>query len=162
MITSGKTPSRKLRRNSQLLLHELKRLVKISASLPHGQAFVESGFSTKKVVTGRNTLSLESVKAQKVVLSGIRAAGGAHLVSIFAKLLSSMKMAHSKKVAVAKEKAEAKRKAAAGEQAAKKRQEEQEAEQRNRDKKKLEDNIRELQEEIKNENTSFMAAVSKG
>ena len=47
---------------------ELKRLVKISASLPHGQAFVESGFSTKKVVTGRNTLSLESVKAQKVVL----------------------------------------------------------------------------------------------
>ena len=162
MITSGKTPSRKLRRNSQLLLHELKRLVKISASLPHGQAFVESGFSTKKVVTGRNTLSLESVKAQKVVLSGIRAAGGAHLVSIFAKLLSSMKMAHSKKVAVAKEKAEAKRKAAAGEQAAKKRQEEQEAEQRNRDKKKLEDNIRELQEEIKNENASFMAAVSKG
>ena len=139
-------------------------MVKISASLPHGQAFVESGFSTKKVVTGRNTLSLESVKAQKVVLSGIRAAGGAHLVSIFAKLLSSlkMKMAHSKKVAVAKEKAEAKRKAAAGEQAAKKRQEEQEAEQRNRDKKKLEDNIRELQEEIKNENASFMAAVSKG
>ena len=102
-------------------------------------------------MTGRNTLSLESVKAQKVVLSGIRAAGGAHLVSIFAKLLSSMKMAHSKKVAVAKEKAEAKRKAAAGEQAAKKRQEEQEAEQRNRDEKKLEDNIRELQEEIKND-----------
>ena len=107
--------------------------MKISASLPHGQAFVESGFSTKKVVTGRNTLSLESVKAQKVVLSGIRAAGGAHLVSIFAKLLSSMKMAHSKKVADAEEKAEAKRKAeeaAAGEQAAKKRQEEQVAEQR--------------------------------
>ena len=138
-------------------------MVKISASLPHGQAFVESSFSTTKyVVTGRNTLSLESVKAQKVVLSGIRAAGGAHLVSIFAKLLSSMKMAHSKIVAVAKEKADAKRKAAAGEQAAKKRQEEQEAEQRNRDKKKLEDNIRELQEEIKNENASFMAAVSKG
>ena len=40
-------------------------------------AFVESGFSTTKyVVTGRNTLSLESVKAQTVVLSGIRAAGG--------------------------------------------------------------------------------------
>ena len=31
-----------------------------SASLPHGQAFVESVFSTTKyVVTGRNTLSLE-------------------------------------------------------------------------------------------------------
>ena len=51
---------------------ELQRLVKISASLPHGQAFVESGFSaTKYVVNGRNNLSLESVKAQKIVLSDI-------------------------------------------------------------------------------------------
>ena len=110
-------------------------MVKISASLPHGQAFVESGFSTKKVVTGRNTLSLESVKAQKVVLSGIRAAGGAHLVLISANLLNSVNMAHSRKVADDKEKAEAKRKAeeaAAGKQAAKKRKEEQEAEQRDK------------------------------
>ena len=53
---------------------DLKRLVKISASLPHGQAFVGSGFSTTKFdVTGRNTLSLVTVKAQKLVLSGIRA-----------------------------------------------------------------------------------------
>ena len=57
LITSGETPSRKLRRNSPPA--ELKRLVKISASLPHGQAFVESGFSTAKYVgTSRNTLSL--------------------------------------------------------------------------------------------------------
>ena len=67
---------------------ELKRLVKISASLPHGQTFVESSFSTTKyVVTGRSTLSLVSAKAQKVVLSGIRAAGGAHLVRISANML---------------------------------------------------------------------------
>ena len=51
-------------------------------------AFVESSFcTTKYVVTGRNTLSLESVKAQKIVLSGIRAAGGAYLVLISANLL---------------------------------------------------------------------------
>ena len=51
-------------------------------------AFVESGFSTTKyVVTGRSTLSLESAKAQKVVLSDIKAAGGAHLVPISADML---------------------------------------------------------------------------
>ena len=115
----------------------------------------------------RNTLSLESVKAQKVVLSGIRAAGGAHLVPISANMLNSVKMAHSRKVAVDKENAEAKRKAkvaAAREQAAKKRKEEQEAEQRTWDEKKrrLDDNTREIQEEIKNENESLMAAVSRG
>ena len=78
-----------------------------------------------------------------------------------------MNIAHSRKVAQDKEKAEAKRKAeeaAAGEQAAKKRKEEQEAQQKTWDekKKKLEDQIRELQEEIKNENASLMAAVSRG
>ena len=48
--------------------------------------------------------------------------------------------------------------------AAKKRKEEQEAEQRTWDEKKrrLEDNIREIQEEIMNENKSLMAAVSRG
>ena len=86
-------------------------------------------------MTGRNTLSLESVKAQKVVLSGIRAAGGAHLVLISANVLNSVNMAHSRKVADDKEKAVANRKAeeaAAGKQAAKKRKEEQEAEQRDK------------------------------
>ena len=78
-----------------------------------------------------------------------------------AKLLHSVKMAHSRKVAVDKEKAE---EAAAEEQAAKKRKEEQEAEQRTWDEKKrrLEDNIREIQEEIIYENESLMAAVSRG
>ena len=118
-------------------------------------------------MTGRNTLSLESVKAQKIVLSGIKAAGGAHLVLISASMLNSVKIAHGRKVAQDKEKAEAKRKAeeaAAGEQAAKKRKEEQEAQQKTWDekKKKLENQIRELQEEIKNENASLMAAVSRG
>ena len=107
------------------------------------------------------------MKAQKVVLSGIRAAGGAHLVPISANMLNSVKMAHSRKVTVDKEKAEAKRKAeeaAAEEQAAKKKKEEQEAEKRTWEekKKKLEDSIREIQEEIKNENESLMAAVSRG
>ena len=82
-------------------------------------------------------------------------------------MLNSVKIAHSRKVAVDKENAEAKRKAkvaAAREQAAKKRKEEQEAEQRTWDEKKrrLEDNTREIQEEIMNENESLMAAVSRG
>ena len=82
-------------------------------------------------------------------------------------MLNSVKMAHSRKVADDKEKAEAKRKAeeaAAGEEAAKKKKEDQEAEQRTWDvkKNKLENDIRELQEEITNENTSLMAAVSRG
>ena len=93
--------------------------------------------------------------------------GGAHLVPISTNMLNSVKIAHSRKVAVDKENAEAKRKAkeaAAGEQAAKKRKEEQEAEQRTWDEKKrrLEDNTREIQEEIMNENESLMAAVSRG
>ena len=86
-------------------------------------------------MTGRSTLSLVSAKAQKVVLSGIRAAGGAHLVLISANLLNSVNMAQSRKVADDKEKAVANRKAeeaAEGKQAAKKRKEEQEAEQRDK------------------------------
>ena len=51
------------------------------------------------------------MKAQKVVLSGIRAAGGAHLVPISADILNSVKKAHSMKVADDEEKAEAKREA---------------------------------------------------
>jgi phage I-like protein len=82
-------------------------------------------------------------------------------------MLNSVKIAQSRMVAVDKENAEAKRKAkvaAAREQAAKKRKEEQEAEQRTWDEKKgrLEDNTREIQEEIMNENESLMAAVSRG
>ena len=81
-------------------------------------------------------------------------------------MLNSVKIAHSRKVAVDKENAEAKRKAkeaAAGEQAAKKRKEEQGAEQRTWDemKRRLKDNNREIQEEIKNENESLMDAVSR-
>ena len=66
---------------------ELKRLVKISLPTPWPSLCWVQFSTTKYVVTGRNTLSLESVKAQKVVLSGIRAAGGAHLVLISANLL---------------------------------------------------------------------------
>ena len=78
-------------------------------------------------------------------------------------MLNSVKIAHSRKVAVDKEKAEAKRKAeeaAAGEQ----RKEGQEAEQKTlvEKKRRLEDIIREIQEEIMNENESLMAAVSRG
>ena len=51
---------------------ELKRLVKISDSLPPLLSLVSPPPRTY-VVTGRNTLSLESAKAQKLVLSGIRA-----------------------------------------------------------------------------------------
>ena len=74
-------------------------------------------------------LSLESVKAQTVVLSGIRAAGDTHFVLISANLLNSVDMAHSRKVADdSKEKAVKNKKAeeaAAGKLAAKKTKDEQ-------------------------------------
>ena len=43
---------------------ELMKLVKMTLSLPHGQAGVESGFSnTKSIVEGRESLNHTSVKA---------------------------------------------------------------------------------------------------
>ena len=42
---------------------ELMKLVKMTLSLPHGQAGVESGFSnTKSIVEGRESLNHTSVK----------------------------------------------------------------------------------------------------
>ena len=47
---------------------KVMKLVKMTLSLPHGQAGVESGFSnTKSIVEGRESLNHTSVKAQKLV-----------------------------------------------------------------------------------------------
>lgn len=56
---------------------ELARLIKFLLILPHGQASVESGFSTTKaIVDNRASLADKSVKGQKLVSSVVRALGG--------------------------------------------------------------------------------------
>ena len=60
---------------------ELMKLVKMTLSLPHGQAGVESGFSnTKSIVEGRESLNHTSVKAHKQVQCALRGKGGAQHV----------------------------------------------------------------------------------
>ena len=61
--------------------NELIRLMKFLLILPHGQATVESGFSTTKaIVDNRASLGDKSVKGQKLVSSVVRACGGADKV----------------------------------------------------------------------------------
>ena len=56
---------------------ELLRLVKMTLTLPHGQAGVDSGFSnTKSIVEGRESLNHTSVKAQKLVQCALRGKRG--------------------------------------------------------------------------------------
>lgn len=75
----------------------LIKLIKLTLSLPHGQAGVESGFSnTKSIVDGRENLTDTSVKAQRMTQSVVRRAGGAHNVPITTSMLYSVKGASAK------------------------------------------------------------------
>ena len=90
----------------------LEKLVKLVCILPHGQAFVERGFSaTKYIVDGRNSLSNESVIGQKLVLSSIRRFGGAHKVPITTSMMNYVKQAHHLKKEADKKEQERKRQA---------------------------------------------------
>ena len=147
---------------------ELQKLVKMCCSLSHGNAAVESSFSTSKFITkDRNCLSIESVIAQKLILSAVRAAGGADKVPITSSMINSVKHASAAKIIDDKKKQEEKRKAeadSAAEAAAKKRKTEIEEEKRSWEEKKktLENNIKVTKEEIGNENKNLLAAVSRG
>lgn len=147
---------------------ELILLVKLSCTLSHGQAAVESGFSnTKYVVEGRNQLSDESVKGQKLIIGAVRAAGGAHLIPVTSGMLSAVKFAHAKKVEDDRKENELKRMAeddaVAEKEAKKKKLEEDEVKKGWEAKKKtLEDKLKIVAESIKHQNDSMKAAFSRG
>ena len=76
---------------------ELMKLVKMTLSLPHGQAGVESGFSnTKSIVEGRESLNHTSVKAQKLVQCTLRGKGGAQYVPITTSMMNAVRGANAK------------------------------------------------------------------
>ena len=76
---------------------ELMKLVKMTLSLPHGQAGVESGFSnTKSIVEGRESLNHTSVKAQKLVQCALRGKGGAQHVPITTSMMNAVRGANAK------------------------------------------------------------------
>ena len=65
--------------------------------LPHGQATVESGFSTTKaIVDNRASLGDKSVKGQKLVSSVVRACGRADKVPVTTEVLAAVKASCSK------------------------------------------------------------------
>ena len=137
---------------------EIIKLVKMILSLPHGQAAVESGFSTTKYIVDKRTfLNDVSVKGQKLVTSAVRAEGGAHNVPVTTSLLRSVKDSNAKyDLDMAKQK-ENKRKAEEdfrAEADAKKIREEKELEKVSWDRKKtkIDDEIKVVEREIKMQN----------
>ena len=61
----------------------LLKLVEIVCSLPHSNAFLERGFSDlKRIITSRELLSVESIKAHKTILDLIRLTGGTEGVGV--------------------------------------------------------------------------------
>ena len=146
---------------------ELARLVKLVLSLPHGQAMVESGFSTTKhIVAGRERLGDQSVKGQKLVTSVVRAAGGAHNVPITFSLLNAVKTAdikHREDVEKEKEKKRKAEEAAAGEAESKKKKEEADAAKATWEEKKasLEEKVKVVKDEIATQNKVQDAALGR-
>ncbi len=73
----------------------LRKLVKMCLSLPHGNAFLERGFSTSKsVASGRERLNLKNFKSQKIVYDTIKKHGGTQNVPINFKLINAVKRSH--------------------------------------------------------------------
>ena len=71
------------------------KLIKIVIPLPHSNGFLERGFSDlKRLITGRELLSLESTNAQKTVLDFIRLAGGSTKVLVTLEMIEFIKLAH--------------------------------------------------------------------
>ena len=76
----------------------LIKFIKIVCSLPHSNAFLERGFSDlKRVVTGRECLSIDSTNAQKTILDNIRLAGGSTKVLVTLEMIESVKSAGLRK-----------------------------------------------------------------
>ena len=76
----------------------LLKFIKIVVPLPHSNGFLERGFSDlKRIITGRELLSLESTSAQKTLLDFIRLAGGSTKVTVTLDMIESVKLAHMRK-----------------------------------------------------------------
>ena len=76
----------------------LIKFIKIVCSLPHSNAFLERGFSDlKRVITGRELLSIESTNSQKTILDNIRLAGGSLKVLVTLDMIESVKSAGLRK-----------------------------------------------------------------
>ena len=74
---------------------DLMKFVKICCALPHSNSFLERGFSDlKRIITGRESLSLESTNAHKTLLDFIRLVGGAQNVMVTAEMMAAVKEAH--------------------------------------------------------------------
>ena len=72
----------------------LLKLVKIVCSLPHSTAFLGRGFSDlKRIITSRELLSVESIKAHKTILDFIRLAGGTEGVVVIREMIECVKQA---------------------------------------------------------------------
>ena len=68
----------------------LVKFIKIVCALPHSNAFLERGFSDlKRVITGRELLSLESTNAQKTIMDFIRLAGGTTKVLVTLEMIET-------------------------------------------------------------------------
>ena len=73
--------------------NELKKLVKMTLVLAHSQGWVERGFNISKMFANdRESLSIQSMKALKMVFGEIRRQGGADKVYISKQMLNSVKM----------------------------------------------------------------------
>ena len=147
---------------------ELIRLVKLTLSLPHGQAGVESGFSnSKSIIENRESLSMENVKSQKMVQGLVRRAGGAHNVPITAAMLSKVRSSYQHYKKELEEEREKKRKAEEDANAAaelKKKKEEYEAEKKTWDDEKaqLKTKIKAVEESINWAKKESKAAITRG
>ena len=72
---------------------ELMKLVKMTLVLAHSQGWVERGFNISKMFANdRESLSVQSIKALKMVFGEIRRQGGADKVYISNQMLNSVKM----------------------------------------------------------------------
>ena len=93
---------------------ELMKIVKMCLVLAHSQGWVERGFNISKMFAAdRESLSLQSMKALKMVFADIKRQGGAHKVFISKQMLHSVKMAGCEaKEAAIKKKAREERAAA--------------------------------------------------
>ena len=147
---------------------ELMKLVKMTLSLPHGQAGVESGFSnTKSIVEGRESLNHTSVKAQKLVQCALRGKGGAQHVPITTSMMNAVRGANAKYLQELEEEKKKKRKAQEEAEAAaeaKKRKDEFDLAKKTWGEKRddLKNQISVVEEQIKWENKEFQAAVTQG
>ena len=76
----------------------LIKFVKIGCALSHGNGFVERSFTeTKRIGTGRESLSVQSTNSQKTILGEVKKVQGTQNVSVGNKLINRTRMARMEK-----------------------------------------------------------------